>query len=57
MIVKNMADWARSKSFLVIRIVDGEAWFYDAWNDADKAIKQAVEEGAMVIPATAAVSE
>ena len=57
MIVKNMSTFARHRSYLVIRIVDGEAWFYDAWNDVEKAIKQAVEVGGMVIPSIAAISE
>lgn len=38
---------------MTIRMVDGEAWFYDAWNDADKAIAQAVEEDGHVIPVEA----
>ena len=51
--VNNVADWAKEAKYMTIRIVDGEAWFYDAWNDADKAIAQAVEEGGHVIPVEA----
>ena len=54
--VHNMPQWAIEKSFVVIRIVNGEAWFYDAWDDGNKAINQALEDyvGGMVIPASEA---
>lgn len=48
--VNNVASWAREKKFMTIRMVDGEAWFYDAWSDEAKAIAQAVEVGGHVIP-------
>ena len=43
-------SWCIEKPFMVVRIVDGRAWVYDAWDDANKAIKQAIEVGGMVIP-------
>lgn len=54
--VNNMPGWAQERAFVVIRIVNGEAWFYDAWDDGNKAINQALEEyvGGMVIPASEA---
>ncbi len=48
--VNNVASWAKEKKFMTIRMVDGEAWFYDAWSDEAKAIAQAVEIGGHVIP-------
>lgn len=51
--VNNVASWANEKKYMTIRMVDGEAWFYDAWNNVDKAIAQAIEEGAYVIPVEA----
>lgn len=48
--VNNVAPWAREKKYMTIRVVDGEAWFYDAWSDEAKAIMQAVEVGGHVIP-------
>lgn len=42
--VNNVAAWAWSKKYLTIRLVNGEFWFYDAWDDADKAMDQCWEE-------------
>ena len=55
--VNNMAPWAKNRKFLVVCRVDGELWFYDAWDDHDKAVAQAMEEcvQGMVIPASEAV--
>ena len=47
--VNNMNDWARESKYIVVRIVDGAAWFYDAWEDFDKAAKQAIEVGGLVV--------
>ena len=41
--INNMPDWAKRKKYIVFRMVDGEAWFYDAWNDYMKAFKQCME--------------
>lgn len=51
--VNNMKAYARDMEFTVIRMVGGEAWFYEAFNDADKAIRCAIEEGGHVIPTSA----
>lgn len=48
--INNMDDYAKTKKYIVFRIVDGENWFYDAWDDFEKALKQAVEEGGQVAP-------
>lgn len=55
--VNNMTEWAKDKKFMVVRVIDNELWFYDAWDDGDKAIWQAMEEcvHGMVIPASEAV--
>ena len=29
--VNNVAAWAWNKYYMVVREVDGEWWFYDAW--------------------------
>jgi hypothetical protein len=41
--VNNVAAWAWEKTYMVIRYVDGEWWFYDAWDDGEKAMTQAWE--------------
>lgn len=43
--VNNVAPWAWDKYYLVIRYVDGEWWFYDAWDEdkGDNAMRQAWE--------------
>jgi len=55
--VNNMTPWAKEKKYQVIIMVDGEAWFYDAWDDVDKAIAQATEEyvHGHVIPTSAVI--
>lgn len=43
--VNNVAAWAWNKYYMVIRYVDGEWWFYDAWEQdhGDDAMAQAWE--------------
>lgn len=50
MTVKNMKGFARDRKYTVIRIVNCEAWFYDAWDDQRDAIRQALEVHGHVIP-------
>ena len=52
--INNMPNWAKSHKYLVVRIVDEEAWFYDAWDDWSEAYKQSLEVGGCVIPIGAA---
>lgn len=47
--VNNLNDWARESKYIVVRIVDGAAWFYDALEDFDRAAKQAIEVGGLVV--------
>lgn len=48
--VNNVSAWAKESKFIVFRVVEGQNWFYDAWNDFEKALKQAVEIGGQVVP-------
>ena len=48
--VNNMPPWVREDALVVIRMVDGSAWFYDSWDNPRKAIQQAEEVGGHVIP-------
>ena len=50
MIIYNLPEWARKKRFIVFRLVEGDAWFFDAWDAYEKALKQAVEIDGQVIP-------
>lgn len=47
--INNMPEQAKEKKVMVVRIVNGEAWFYGAWDDMAKAAKAAAEVGGMVI--------
>lgn len=52
--VNNLAEWAKEKKYIVVRDVDGEWWFYDAWVDFEKALKQAREVNGQIIPVSMA---
>ena len=39
--------------WMVIRLVDGEWWYYGVWNDLNKAAQVAAEEGGAVVPSDA----
>lgn len=41
--INNMPEWSKTRKYVVFRIVDGDNWFYDAWDDFDRVLKQAVE--------------
>ena len=43
--IKNVPTWAWKKYYFVARYVDGEWWFYDAWNENESrdAMTQAWE--------------
>lgn len=41
--VKNMPDYAKSCKFIVCRVIDGEKWFYGAYNDSVCAANAALE--------------
>ena len=48
--INNLDNYARCKKYIVFRVVDGDNWFYDAWNDFDKALNQAIEIDGQVAP-------
>ncbi|MBQ1789611.1 MAG: HNH endonuclease [Oscillospiraceae bacterium] len=48
--IRNLAEYAKDNRFVVFRMVDGEAWYYDSWADYEKALAQAIEIGGQVAP-------
>ena len=47
--VNNVAEYAGECRWWAIRIVDGEAWFYGAFDTEKEATKAAKEIGGMVV--------
>lgn len=47
--VKNVADYAKDYKYIVARNIDGELWFWGAWNDRNKANEVAIELGNGVV--------
>lgn len=47
--INNLPNYANDYRYIVCRRVDGELWFYGAWNDADKANEVALEIGGETI--------
>lgn len=49
--IKFMEEWAKDHGLIVVEMVNGEAWFYDAWYRfaREDAIKQAKEIGGLVV--------
>ena len=44
--IKNVSRYAFNYEYIVARFVDGDWWFYGAWNDAEDAYNVAmIEEG------------
>lgn len=43
MTIQNVPAYAYSYTFIVARYVDGEYWFWEAYNDGDTAYTVAVE--------------
>lgn len=41
--VQNVASYAKEYKYIVAMRVDGELWFWGAWNDRDKANEVALE--------------
>ena len=48
--VNNVPEMSKNRKFIVFRVVDGENWFYDAWDDFDRALKLAIEIEGQVAP-------
>lgn len=41
LIINNLPDYATEYGYIVASVVDGNLWFYGAWNNADKAYEVA----------------
>jgi hypothetical protein len=48
-LIKNMPESAKTKKCIVVRRVNGELWYWGAWDDADTANEVALEIGGMTI--------
>lgn len=48
--VNNVSENAHKYPWMVIRLVDGEWWYYGVWSDVNKAAQVAAEEGGAVVP-------
>lgn len=44
-----LPEYARNYNWIVARVVDGEAWFYGAYNDEDKAFAVGTEVNGVVV--------
>lgn len=43
MTIKNVAEYAKTKKYIVAREIEGEFWFFSAWDDENKANEQALD--------------
>lgn len=48
-IIKNLSDYATNYNYIVASAVDGDLWFYGAWDDESKAYAVARSIGGVVI--------
>lgn len=49
LIINNLPNYATEYGYIVASVVNGNLWFYGAWNNADKAYKVARNIGGAVI--------
>ena len=47
--INNMPEYAATKKYIVVRRVNGELWFWGAWNDRDAANEAALEIGGITL--------
>ena len=47
--INNLPTYANKYKYIVARRVDGELWFWGAWNDRNKANEVAIEIGGEVV--------
>lgn len=47
--INNMPEYATTKKYIVVRRVNGELWFWGAWNDRDAANEAALEIGGITL--------
>ena len=48
--VNNIPDYAHEYAYTVVRMIDGEAWYYGSWRDIECAARAAYEVEGHVIP-------
>ena len=48
--VNNVSENAKKYPWMVVRVCEGEYWYYGSWNNFDKAAEQAAEVGGCVVP-------
>lgn len=48
-IIKNMVYYATDYNYIVASAVNGDLWFYGAWNNKNLAYEAAMEIGGIVI--------
>ena len=46
--ILNVSSYALDYKYIVARYVEGDWWFYGAWNEADRAYAAARAEGGQV---------
>lgn len=46
--INNASNYATNRAYIVYNIVEGEAWFFSAWDDLAKATAQAHTNGLYV---------
>lgn len=48
--INNVSDYAWDYKYIVARKCDGEYWFWGAYNEFDRALYAAEEEGGQIFP-------
>lgn len=46
--INNASNYASARAYIVYSLIDGEAWFFSAWDDLAKATAQARQFGLYV---------
>ena len=49
MFINNLSDYAKARKYILYTLVDGQAWFFSAWDDLKSASRQALECGCEII--------
>lgn len=48
--INNIPEYAKNRAFMVCNEIDGELWFWGAYDDRNKANEAAMDIGGVVIP-------
>lgn len=48
-VVNNVPEYAQNYNYWVVNRVNGELWFWGAWNDRDRANEVALEIGGITL--------